>query len=76
MEYLILDGQSLTLEKLICAIRDGKKVMLSETAEVKVVQARQAIENALQSKRVIYGNLSRQPTTTILPILIASGLPV
>jgi histidine ammonia-lyase len=55
MEYLILDGQSLTLEKLICTIRDGKKVMLSKTAEVKVVQARQTIENALQSNRVIYG---------------------
>jgi histidine ammonia-lyase len=55
MEYLILDGQSLTLEKLICAIRDDKKVMLSEAAETKVVQARQTIENAIQSKQVIYG---------------------
>lgn len=55
MEYLILDGQSLTLEELISAVRNDKKVMLSKTAEVNVVRARQTIENALQSKHVVYG---------------------
>jgi len=55
MEYLTLDGHSLTLEALIRTIRDGKKVRLSVASALKVAQARQAIEHALQSQRVIYG---------------------
>ena len=55
MEYIILNGENLSLDQFIQGVRGKKRVMLSEEAELKVIKARETIEKALKGKRVIYG---------------------
>ena len=55
MEYIILNGENLSLNQFIQGVRRKKQVMLSEEAELKVIKARETVENALKGKRVIYG---------------------
>ncbi|MFN3532765.1 MAG: histidine ammonia-lyase [Candidatus Brocadia sp.] len=55
MEYIVLNGNDLTFDQFIKAVRNGYQVMLSEEAVVKVMRARETIQHALNSKRVIYG---------------------
>src|SRR3989304_4603817 len=55
MEYIILNGENLTLDLFIQGVRGRKQVMLSEEAEIKIIKAREAVEKALKEKRVIYG---------------------
>jgi len=55
MEYIILNGENLTLDLFIQGVRGRKQVMLSEEAEIKIIKARETVEKALKEKRVIYG---------------------
>ncbi|HHT9123833.1 MAG TPA: aromatic amino acid lyase, partial [Candidatus Wunengus sp. YC63] len=55
MEYIVLNGENLSLDQFIQGVREKKQVMLSEEAEIKVIKARETIEKALKGKRVIYG---------------------
>lgn len=55
MEYIVLNGNDLTFDQFIKAVRNGYRVMLSEAAEVRVIKARETVQRALDSKRVIYG---------------------
>jgi histidine ammonia-lyase len=55
VEYIVLNGENLSLDQLIQGVRKRKQVMLSEEAEIKVTKARETIDEALNGKRVIYG---------------------
>lgn len=55
MEYIVLNGENLSLDLFIQGVRGKKQVMLSEEAEIKVMKARETVEKALKSKRIIYG---------------------
>ena len=55
MEYIVLNGENLSLNQFIQGVRYRKQVMLSEEAEIKVIKARETVQRALNSKRVIYG---------------------
>src|SRR3972149_5702827 len=55
MEYIVLNGESLSLNQFIHGVREREQVMLSGEAEIKVIKARETVENALKGKRVIYG---------------------
>src|SRR3989304_4567284 len=55
MEYIVLNGESLSLDQFIQGVREEKQVMLNEEAEIKVIKARETVDNALKGKRVIYG---------------------
>src|SRR3990172_3335053 len=55
VEYIVLNGESLSLNQFIQGVRERKQVMLSEEAEIKVIKARETVQRALNSKRVIYG---------------------
>ena len=55
MEYLVLNGESLSLDQFVQGVRGKKRVMLSAEAEIKVAKARDTIDKALKGKRVIYG---------------------
>ena len=55
MEYIVLNGENLSLTQFIQGVRGGYRVMLSEEAEVNVLKARETVQRALNSKRVIYG---------------------
>ena len=55
MEYIILNGENLSLNQFIQGVMERKQVMLSEEAEIKVIKARETVQRALNSKRVIYG---------------------
>ena len=54
MEYIVLNGENLSLNQFIQGVRE-KQVMLSEEAEIKVIKARETVDKALKGKRVIYG---------------------
>lgn len=55
MEYIVLNGENLTLDLFIQGVRGRKQVMLSEEAEIRVIKARETVDKALKGKRVIYG---------------------
>lgn len=55
MEYIVLNGNNLTFDQFIKGVRNGYGVMMSEDAEVRVIKARETVERALDSKRIIYG---------------------
>lgn len=55
MEYLVLNGENLTLDQLIQGVRGKKQVVLSGEAEVRVIRARETIKHVLHSKQIIYG---------------------
>lgn len=55
MEYIVLNGENLSLTQFIQGVRGGYQIMLSEAAEVRVIKARETVQSALNSKQVIYG---------------------
>lgn len=55
MEYIVLDGKSLTLEQFIRGVRGDAQLMISEEAINAVIKAREVVEKALDNKRVVYG---------------------
>ncbi len=55
MEYIVLNGENLSLNQFIQGVRGEYRLMLSEDAEKKVINARRMIADALNSKQIIYG---------------------
>ena len=55
MEYIILNGENLSLDQFIKGVRNGNHILLGEDAKKRVINARRMIADALNSKRIIYG---------------------
>ncbi len=55
MKKLIIDGNSLTLEKIEFFLKENPTVVLSKKSKAKVNKARQQIEKWVESDEVIYG---------------------
>ena len=55
VEYIVLNGENFSLNQFIQGVREKKQVMLGEDAGIKVIKARETVQRALNSKRVIYG---------------------
>ncbi len=55
MEAVVIDGESLTLEKLVRVARDRVPAELAATARQRVNASREVVEQALEADRVIYG---------------------
>ena len=55
MKTLVLDGQRLTLDNAVAALRSGAVFKVSAPAKKKVQKARRVIEDAIRDKQVIYG---------------------
>ncbi len=55
MKKLIIDGNSLTLEKIEFFLKENPTVVLSKESRAKVNKARQQIEKWVESDEVIYG---------------------
>ncbi len=55
MKKLVIDGNSLTLEKIEFFLNENPKTELSARAKKKVTQARKLIETWLRDDKVIYG---------------------
>ena len=55
MKTLVLDGQRLTLDNVVAALRGGAMFRVSAPAKKNVQQARRIIEDAIRDKKVIYG---------------------
>lgn len=54
-EYLVLDGQSLTLDDFISVTRGGRKVKLSDESKKKIEKAEAFVKKVVSEKRVVYG---------------------
>lgn len=52
---IMIDGQSLTIDQVIDVARFGFCVELTEEAKVKVLRARQFVDDLVDSKKVVYG---------------------
>ena len=52
---IILDGNSLTIEKLVRIARHGEKVELPESAIERIVKCRKILENKIEAKEIMYG---------------------
>jgi histidine ammonia-lyase len=52
---VVLDGSSLTLEKLVAIARDGEKVELSPPALERIKVCRAMLEQKLAAKEIMYG---------------------
>ncbi len=52
---VIIDGQSLTIDRVLEVARFGYKVEISEEAMAKVVIARKFVDEIVDSKKVVYG---------------------
>ncbi len=52
---VMIDGQSLTIDKVLEVSRFGYKVELSQEAKDKVIKARKFVDEIVDSKRVVYG---------------------
>ncbi len=52
---VVLDGSSLTLEKLVAIARDGQKVELSPPALARIKVCRAMLEQKLAAKEIMYG---------------------
>ncbi len=55
MKSLVLNGDQLTLDDAVSALRDGASVKVSPEAKEKVKAARLHIDAAVREKKVIYG---------------------
>ncbi len=52
---IVLDGQSLTLEKLVSIARGGEKVELAPSSLEKIKACRAMIEEKVQAREIMYG---------------------
>jgi len=55
MKKVVIDGQSLTIDKVLEVARFGAEVVISEEAAIKVEKARQFVDELVDSKKVVYG---------------------
>ena len=54
-EFVVLDGESLTIQDLIMITRFGKSVKISEEGRKKIQEARRIIDEKLEKNEIIYG---------------------
>lgn len=54
-EKIILDGESLTTEKLVNLASGNYKIHISEEAWAKVLKSREVVDTIVAEKRVVYG---------------------
>ena len=52
---VIIDGHSLTIQKVMDVARFGHHVVISDEAKQKVIRARQFVDELVDSKKVVYG---------------------
>ena len=52
---VMIDGQSLTIDKVLEVSRFGHQVELSQEAKDKVIKARKFVDEIVDSKKVVYG---------------------
>ncbi|NOZ13724.1 MAG: aromatic amino acid lyase [Acidobacteria bacterium] len=52
---IVLDGHSLTVEKLVRIARDGEKVELHRDAENRIQKCRKMLEDKIQKHEIMYG---------------------
>ncbi len=55
MTDVILDGDSLTIEKLVDVARNGAKVSLHPDAEARIIKCRNMLEEKIQAHEIMYG---------------------
>ncbi|MHA1675642.1 MAG: HAL/PAL/TAL family ammonia-lyase [Candidatus Njordarchaeales archaeon] len=55
MEKIKLDGESLTIEKLVDIARNGAKIQISRKSEKEILKSRDIVENMFKNKEVAYG---------------------
>ncbi len=54
-EFVVLDGESLTIDDLIMITRFGKEVKISEVGRKRIKDARKIIDEKLEKNEIIYG---------------------
>lgn len=54
-QTLVLDGKSLTIDKVMDVVRFGHKVVIADEAIEKVKVARKFVDDLVDSKKVVYG---------------------
>ncbi|MDK2871201.1 MAG: histidine ammonia-lyase [bacterium] len=55
MKEVVVDGDSLCLEDFIRVVKDGCKVKIHDKVKERVDKSRRVVEEAILSKRVVYG---------------------
>ncbi len=55
MADVVLDGDNLTIERLVDVARNGAKVSLHPDAEARVLQCRAMVEEKIQAHEIMYG---------------------
>lgn len=55
MKKIILDGESLTLDQAVLALRPDASVKIHPRCKEKVNKARAVVESAVRQKKVVYG---------------------
>lgn len=55
MSTIVLDGESLTLEKAISALNPSVGIRLSSKSKVNIRRARTVIETAVRERKIVYG---------------------
>ncbi|GAA0178261.1 histidine ammonia-lyase [Clostridium sediminicola] len=55
MNMVFIDGESLTLEKLINVCRNNYKVVLDKEAKKKVMKSREIVDKIVEDNKVVYG---------------------
>ncbi len=55
MEKIYINGNDLTLEEFIEVTRNGKKVLLTDDAVLKVERSRSLVDKIVESEKAIYG---------------------
>ncbi len=73
MKTLILDGESLTLEKAISALNHAMRLSIASESKKRIQRARSVIESALQDKRAVYGITTGFGVLSNVPISRADG---
>ncbi len=55
MEKIIIDGNSLDLEKMVSVCRNGVEVEISKEAKTKILESRKIIDDIVKDSKVVYG---------------------
>jgi len=55
IKMIVLDGHSLTVEKLVRIARDGEKVELHRDAKERIQKCREMLEEKIQKHEIMYG---------------------
>jgi len=52
---IIIDGSSLTIEKLVTVARDNEKIKLHPDALKRIVKCRDMLEKKIKAREIMYG---------------------